>query len=235
MTKEELLAEVEDLLRNMPDRATISHNLDENFSWLGRVAAVLTAWDPVKAVAIRLATDMVHGLLGGRQRQKAVNKILTMLNEARYDLRMRTVGPINVVVAQGYVFDYFDEIRKVIELAKQDVLFVDPYLDAEFVAKYLGHVADGANIRLLARKKLETLLPAVDSYSEQHQRTIEVRSTPGIHDRFVFIDQSSCYQSGASFKDGAKNAPVTLTQIVDAFAAIQQTYETKWDGAKVER
>jgi hypothetical protein len=38
------------------------------------------------------------------------------------------------------VFDYFDEIRKIIELAKQDLFFIDPYLDSEFVSRYLSHV-----------------------------------------------------------------------------------------------
>jgi len=33
---------------------------------------------------------------------------------------MQTGGPINVVVDQGAVFDYFDGIRKIIEIAKQD-------------------------------------------------------------------------------------------------------------------
>ena len=35
---------------------------------------------------------------------------------------------------QGAVFDYFDGIRKIIEIAKQDIFFIDQYLDAEFVA-----------------------------------------------------------------------------------------------------
>ena len=234
MTKEELLAEVEDLLRTMPHRATITHNLDENFSWFGRVAAVLEAWDPLKGGMVKLSIDRVHRQ-GARETEAGMKNILTVLHQARHTLRMETVGPANIAIDQGRVFDYFDEIRKGIESAKKDIFFVDPYLDAEFVAKYLGNVADGVNIRLLTKQKLETLLPAADAYSAQFERPIEIRSTADIHDRFVFIDKSSCFQSGASFKDGAKKAPTTMTQIVDAFPAMQQTYETIWDSAKVER
>jgi hypothetical protein len=64
---------------------------------------------------------------------------------------------------------------------------------------------------------------------------VTVRSTSGLHDRYMFIDKSSCYQSGASFKDGAKYAPTSLTQITDAFDAVWQTYNKLWDTAKVER
>ena len=45
--------------------------------------------------------------------------------------------PLSVVVQKGQVFDYYDEVRKVIEPARTDVFFVDPYLAADFVSRYL--------------------------------------------------------------------------------------------------
>lgn len=125
--------------------------------------------------------------------------------------------------------------RKIIEPAKQDVFFIDPYLDAEFVSRYLPHVNVGVTIRLLAREKLSTLLPAVDQYGRQSKATVNVRSGPGFHDRYVIIDRAASYQSGASFKDGAKAAPTTLTQISDAFPVVCKTYEDLWASAKIER
>ena len=130
-------------------------------------------------------------------------------------------------------FDYFDEIRKILETAQRDVLFVDPYLDAEFVPRYLGHIAAGVNIRLLARERIGTLIPAVELYAKQSNAKIEVRSAAGFHDRYLFVDNSACYQSGASFKDGAKKAPTTVTQITDAFLAVLKTYEDLWAGGNV--
>src|SRR5439155_23845885 len=115
------------------------------------------------------------------------------------------------------------------------MLFVHPYLDTELGSRYLSHVCKGVNVRLLARERLMTLLPAVDLFTKQSRCTIQVRSAPHFHDRYMFIDKNSCYQSGASFKDGAKSAPTTLTQITDAFAAMLQTYEDIWSKAKVER
>jgi len=63
---------------------------------------------------------------------------------------------------------------------------------------------------------------------------VEVRSAEGFHDRYIFIDHGDCYQSGASFKDGAKKSPTTLTQITDAFSAMQGTYEEIWNNANTE-
>ena len=234
MTDEELLAEVEDILRSMPDRATLRHPTDENFAWLGRVSALIEAWNPVKAIPLGAAMDQFHGVMA-RDAQEGSRKIQTLLHQARHALRMKTIGPVNSAIGQGRIFDYFDEVRKIIEPAQQDVFFVDPYLDAEFVSRYLPHLRPGLSIRLLARERLGTLLPAADTFARQSGNAVSVRSAPGFHDRYVFVDRGACYQSGASFKDGAKAAPTTLTQITDAFPVVLQTYEDLWHAGRVER
>ena len=99
------------------------------------------------------------------------------------------LGRGSVVVAEGRVFEYFDELRKVIETARVDVFFVDPYLDADFVSRYLPYVAEGVSIRLLGgAKKRATLLPAVDSFAQQSGRPVSVRVSDGLHDRYLFVD-----------------------------------------------
>ena len=141
---------------------------------------------------------------------------------------------MNVAIGSVEPFEYFDELRKIIETARQDVFFVDPFLDSDFVSRYLRHVVAGVTIRLLTRKHLGTLIPAVELFASQTGLRIEVRSINGLHDRHLFIDRKECHQSRASFKDGAMKAPTTLTQIVDAFAAVFKTYEDMWNAAKTE-
>jgi hypothetical protein len=233
MTNEQLLQEIEDLLRTMPPRATLRHDKEENYSWLGRVAAVINAWNSTQIIAAGHYLDTFQRGTG-HDSPKALAQLLMLIHQARHDLRMKTTGPLAVAVGTSNVFDYFDEIRKIIEEAKSDLLFVDPYLDAEFVSRYLGHVTSGVNVRLLARERLNSLLPAVEAFTKQNILQIAVRSASNFHDRYVFIDRMSCYQSGASFKDGAKNAPTTITQITDAFTAVLDIYEDIWRNAHVE-
>ena len=234
ITKEQLLAEVEDLLRNAPPVEGILENNESGVAWLGRFSAVIRSWDFTRAVDVVYCQQKLDSMsavtIGDGYR-----RILTLLHEARHALRMETVGPLSVAVAHGKVFDYFDEVRKLIEMAKQGLFFVDPYLDSDFVSRYLGHVSKGVTIRLLARERLTTLLPAVDLFAKQSGCTIHVRSVSNFHDRYVFVDSNACYQSGASFKDGAKSAPTTLAQVTDAFAAMFQTYEGLWSKANIER
>ena len=230
-----LLVEIDGLLRIRPDWGRIHDATGENLDWIGRAAAIIERWDSGKIPQFELATRKIDDQtivsvdLGYRE-------LLKLLYQAREDLRLRTVGPLNMAVDQGAVFDYFDEIRKSLELASEDILFVDPYLDADFVPRYLPYIHSGVTIRLLTTKqKLKTLLPAVDMFSQQHGSIILVRSTKGLHDRYLFLDKRKCCQSGASFKDGATQAPTTLTEITDAFTAIWQTYERFWDEARIER
>ena len=232
ISPEQLLAEIEDVIRTMPSRATIRHETPENLSWLGRASAVMHLWDRVRAVTFDRHVTNLHALMA-READQGLRGLLTMLHQAGHELRLSTVGPLTVAVAQGGVFDYFDEVRKVIEGARIDLLFVDPYLDAEFVSRYLSHVCLGVTVRLLGREKMATLLPAVELLRQQTSLSIEVRSAGGFHDRYVFVDMQACYQSGASFKDGAKKAPTTLTQIADAFAAVAGTYEHVWGSATI--
>jgi hypothetical protein len=226
-----LLAEVDDLLRTMPPIDSFESAGPEHFAWLGRASALVHRWDSVKAIA---RFDSFASQLGSGsylQVPQGAQGVLTMLHQLRYDAFLQSPMPQSTNVPTGSVFQYFDEVRKAIELAKSDVFFVDPYLDADFVSRYLPAVAPGVSIRMLAREKITSLLPAAQLYQQQTSAAIAVRSASGFHDRYLIVDRTLCYQSGASFKDGAKKAPTTLTQIQDAFHAVLATYESLWSSA----
>jgi hypothetical protein len=232
-TPEHLLAEIEDLLRTMPPFATIRHDNPDTLAWFGRASAVLTRWSLARSVS---AGSFISALQGPRTIDPgpAYRGLVTLLHEAQHALRMETVGPLTVAVSAGKPFDYFDEIRTLVASAKLELFFVDPYLDAEFVSRYLPNASSGILIRLLGREKISTLVPAVEVLRQQSASKIEVRSASGFHDRYLFVDRSSGYHSGASFKDGAKSSPTTITQVTDAFGAVFGTYEQLWAAAKVQ-
>jgi hypothetical protein len=231
---ERVLLEIDDLLRNRPSADQLGSSEDAVTSWIGRFKAAIEAWDRTKAIWYVL--DHKLGSFQVREHYQAHRMMLAMLQEARSAIQLATGGgPLSAALAKGAVFDYFEEIRGIITRSTSDVFFVDPYLDADFVSRYLPHVPSGVRIRLLGRKGLAGLLPAVEAFADQHGCAIEVRTADNFHDRYVFIDGKECFQSGASFKDGAAKAPITLTQITDAFSAMAQTYEALWAAATVRR
>ena len=223
----QLLAQVEDLIRTTPPRSTFRHETDENFAWQGRAASLIAEWSPPKAITFEGYLRTL-GANNAIEASNAYRGIMLIVQEARHSLRMKAGAPLSVGIERGRVFDYFDEVRKIVEAARSDLLFVDPYLDADFVSAYLPHVVDGVRVRLLGRKNLATLLPAVGLFKAQSNLSIEVRTCSELHDRFVFVDGARCLLSGASFKDGARLSPTTLTEIIDSFATIKATYEGLW-------
>jgi hypothetical protein len=217
----------------MPPASTIRDEKPETLAWFGRASAVISLWNIARSI---LFDSNVRLLQGPRSIDPgpSYRDLATLLHEAQHALRIATVGPLTVALAAGKPFDYFDEVRSLVSGARAEVFFVDPYLDADFVSRYLPNVVQGVSIRLLGREKLATLLPAVQAFRLQTvANIIEVRLATGFHDRYLFVDQSTCYHSGASFKDGVRSSPTTITQVTDAFAAVLATYEQLWSSAQV--
>lgn len=228
---EQLLAELDDVIRSMPPRPTIRHESPENMAWFGRAAAVMHHWDPVRATMLfQSALDGVHARMA-EDAARGIRKVIVMLHQARSELALKAGGPSSVAIPQGHRYAYFEELRAIIESAKQDLLFIDAYLDAEFAERFLPLVSRGVNVRLLGRERIAALVAAVRLQAPELGLTVEVRTAENFHDRYVFVDQLACYQSGASFKDGAKSASTVVTQIRDSFAAVHADYETRWDAA----
>jgi len=233
LTDEQLLGEIEDLIRSLPTNETrILEETAERRMWIARVLAAIARWDPPSGTQARNFTIAMRGS-NSRLADAALEGLLGLLYEANASLRLSTIGPVTTAIGHGAVFDYFDEIRKLIEGANADLFIIDPYLDADFVSRYMQGVRSGVPVRLLARERISTLLPAIQVLVQQTKSTVTVRTSPHFHDRYIFVDGRACYQSGASFKDGARNAPTTITQITDAFAAVRDTYEAMWaDGVQ---
>jgi hypothetical protein len=232
MDQAQLLGELEDVIRTMPPRDRLSWDSPEVLQWVGRACGVMSTVNRV--LGAHFATEAANlsdpmGRLSG----PAATRVQVMLYQARTELRLETLGPVNSAIGAGAVFDYFDELRQILETASSDLFFVDPYLDAEFVSRYMPHVRAGVQVRLLTQKCIPQLTPAAQAFSTQSGLSILVRSSGNMHDRLVFVDRSACYQSGASFKDGAKKAPTTLTQLTDVFAVVNQQCESLWQGAEV--
>jgi len=230
-----LLAEIEDILRTTPDASVHRHPTDDNFAWFGRAQAAVGRWDPAKGEIFRKYVSSFQSVPSAREAASNRPRFMSMLHEARADIRSRVAEPLAEVFAEGQVFRYFDEVRKLIELAQEDILFIDPYINAEFISRFLPNVRQGVKVRLLTSKDAHGAVQAADLFSKERNLAISIRSEPSLHDRLVFVDGRECYVSGGSFKDGAKRSPGMLMQISDAFPAVRQIYETKWSGAKVER
>jgi hypothetical protein len=224
----QLLAEIEDAIRTAPGTSSSP----EVIPWLGRAASLLKRWAPSNSIVI---DSTARGALGVSEMLASSNfsNVLMLLHEARHELRLNEVGPLSIAIDRGSVLDYFEEVRKLLVTARTELFFVDPFLDAEFVSRYLPQIPSGVRVRLMGKKGMAALKPAAELAAQQLGLNIELRSAPSLHDRFLFIDGQRGFSSGASFKDGARLAPTIFTEITDALAGVKSTYEQLWSNATV--
>ena len=242
---EQLLAEVENLLKQAPPEPSIRTLTGSEgqiqgppVAWVGWASAVVSQWNSLRAITFQFAqADFVAQSLA--QQVNGYRTIMMILHEAQRDLRLKTVGPLSVAIDKGRVFDYFEELTDIIKQATADLLFVDAYLDDEFISRYLPHAKSGISIRLLTSagkdpRHLGKLLPAVKLFAYQNNQAVSVRTTAELHDRYLLVDHTRCFSSGASFKDGAKNAGTTIVQLIDIFDPVRDAYEKLWTAGKAE-
>lgn len=238
LSKQEVLAEIEDVIRAMPDMEKLNWDSPDVLAWLGRAGAAIENWSVPQTVEWNLAVNAVRR---GRVYEDGKARVVMLLHKAQNDLRLKTIGPINLAIGQGHVFDYMDTMRKIIGSAKSDVMFVDRYMNGEFVSRFLPFVADGVSIRLLTRrdakseKTLLSLISLATAFKTQHQARVDIRSHADHHQRYIFVDNSSAYESGSSFKDGPMTAGATIIQQSGAvFEELKRTHELLWQDAKSE-
>jgi len=229
----QLLVLIDQIIRTMPSYSEISRMNPAGLEWAGRARAVLQRWNSIRAVRFSSSAETLRSGTG-HLHDAAYGELVSILHEARMELQMRTAGPSEIVVDRGHQFDYYDEVRKVLERAAMDIFVIDPYIGADFVPRYLAHARSGVRVRLLTRKQLAQLVPSAEQFAKQHGLSVEIRRSKS-HDRFVFIDGTECYHSSASFQDGGGKSAAMLSQVTDAFDSTRLIYETEWTGATVER
>ena len=228
LSEQQLYAEFSELLRTMPSQLTLHHATNENQDWLGHAVALVQLTDPSRAIWFRSDVEKLRLPIVNPPDQ--VQRILTTIHGFHHELRLRSGGAMAAVFDAGKPFDYFDQLRRVIEPATTDLLFIDAYINADFVASYLPHVRDTVRVRLLVSKYTSEVRSATQAYQSQRNLKIEVRQGK-THDRIVLIDKQQCWQSGSSFKDGAKNSSTVFIQMIDSFNAISAISEKQWDTA----
>ncbi len=232
-TPTRLLIEIQEIINSIPSRSDLRQLTDAGRQWLARAHSAVRVWGDPQGIS-----DWHHSYHPVMRRSAISNhidRLINVLERAEADLKLRVEQPLNSAIQQGDQFAFHNSIRRLMEKAQSDILFVDRYLDASFAEKYLPLVPDGVVVRLLTwehvsrSRAVTALAQMVKTYATQYSMPIEVRTHTNIHDRYIFVDQSTVFQSGASFKDGPSNGEATIRQQEgQALHDLLKTYEALW-------
>lgn len=230
MEPEVLLAQLRALLERAPDFETYSPLSREHGLWLGQAHALVGRWDKVQSIMLQVAADALPMEL---MRAHNVGTIFGVLHRAIADLELKVPEKGKVAFAAGEVYDFFQELNKVIGSAENSIFIVDPYLDATVFDHYLNSRKPNVSVRLLLSKNIDNLKAAAEKYAHQYGNILEVRRSAKIHDRVIFLDGYVCWIVGQSLKHAAKAKPTYLAPLSpDVVSAKLADYEAIWAEAE---
>jgi hypothetical protein len=136
-----------------------------------------------------------------------------------------------VYLPAGSQHDAYVELRKIVQLAKQDMLIVDAYVD-ETLWELLTNVHATVKLRILTEQMKKDFRLEGRKFVAQHGNAIEVRTTSKYHDRFIIEDGQRCWHIGASIKD-AGNKAFAFSELLrpELVQSVVDDVEKQWSAA----
>ena len=123
-------------------------------------------------------------------------------NEERFKLILDAMQdkkfPPQKVFFDGQIYDAFEQMKRFVRMAKQELIVIDPYFD-DSVLPLIAQKRQNVAV-LVVKNMRKNLLHAVDvaQFNAQYDNTLTVKETPKFHDRFLIIDKTTLIHIGAS-------------------------------------
>ena len=134
--------------------------------------------------------------------QKYINELVIKDNE-RINLleesfsKLEEKEKINHIFYEGQIYDAYSLLIDIFKEAKKEIIIIDNYAD-----KSILDMITNLNVKVTVVTRKFNLLKDIDikKYNNQYHN-LKVIYSDKFHDRFIIIDRTDLYHSGASYKD----------------------------------
>ena len=133
---------------------------------------------------------------------QARNDANQVRNEERFKLILDAMQdkrfPPQKVFYDGQIYDAFEQMKKFVRMARQELIVIDPYF-ADSVLPLVAQKRPGVQV-LVVKNSRNKLLHAVDvaQFNAQYANSLTVKVSDKFHDRFLVIDKTVLIHVGAS-------------------------------------
>ena len=133
---------------------------------------------------------------------QAKNDANQVRNEERFKLILDAMQdkrfPPQKVFYDGQIYDAFEQMKKFVRMARQELIVIDPYF-ADSVLPLVAQKRPGVSV-LVVKNSRNKLLHAVDvaQFNAQYANSLTVKVSDKFHDRFLVIDKTVLIHVGAS-------------------------------------
>lgn len=163
MTPHVLLEKLRSLLASMPPLEGGGPYTQQQFVWLGRVKAVIHEWDEGETQSTPFQ-DAVNGLIRNIDRRGNYGVVIAFIHNVIARLENQLPQNSGQAFGPGAVYDFFRALNDLVSSANNQILIVDPYLDAEIFEGYLQALKATVSVRLLTTKYIENVRIAAQKY-----------------------------------------------------------------------
>lgn len=163
-------------------------------------------------------------------------KLITSTDEFAAYFKDQPQKQTPVLASQGvYVpgdeYGFYRDLSALVQAATSDVLIVDPYLEEDLFNLYVSKISPVTTVRILSNRIGANVETVTRKYSTN--RSIQLRSSPDIHDRVVFLDLRG-WVIGQSIKDAAKKKPTYMVELNEpSLTSARNAHATIWAAAAV--
>ena len=136
------------------------------------------------------------------ERRQLIQEDAQVRNEERFKLILDAMQdkkfPPQKVFYDGQIYDAFEQVKKFVRMAKQELIVIDPYF-ADCVLPLIAQKRQGVSV-LVVKNSRSRLLHAVDvaQFNAQYGNSLTVKVSDKFHDRFFIIDKVTLIHVGAS-------------------------------------
>lgn len=229
LSPEQIMALIEDMLRNAPEFPYEGSLSTADLKWLGRAESVIEA------------AGYTNDLLDFRVARKSLG---TMTHS-----RTEILGPLHNVhsksellapasaqgafIPAGDTWNGYAAIVKLVQQPCDDLLIVDPYVNSDLFTDFAPHVVAKRGLRCITAKRSENhagLEASQRRWSSDHpEKPVEVRYSPPkeLHDRLIIIDDREVWLVSQSLKDIAKRSPASVSKADPEIAEMKSAHYTE--------
>lgn len=206
---------------------------NEYVNWSAELEYLIGLTNPSKANGLHVALHYASIGLSDESRNPLIFQIKSTIQQTVIKLRTEagkeTDGKIQGEYPAGDQFGFYTDLKKLISGAKEEILFVDPYLDYELLEMCFDRVKD-IHLRVLTSTPDSKVIKSLEMLKNKNGLNLEFRTSNELHDRYVTLDEDT-WTTGQSIKDAAAKKPTYLMRL--SMEAIKNENEKIWGRAKV--
>ena len=170
----------------------------------------------IEAIDRRQIADQAKNDANQERNEERFRLILDAMRDKKF--------PPQKVFYDGQIYDAFEQMKKFVRMAKNELIIIDPYFD-DCALPLVAQKRQGVSV-LVVKNSRNRLLHAVDvaRFNAQYGNSLTVKVSDKFHDRFLIIDHSTLIHVGASLNHLGKKcfafSSLDKTNIPDIIAKI---------------